>query len=172
MSLGDLRALAHPVRLQIMSLLTGAELTAAEVARELGLTHANSSYHLRNLLAAGLITVAGEEKIRGGMAKRYRYEVRGADSEKPLDPDERRAELAAVANELIRRSAEATFARPAVALMADGDLWVEPEVWKSVRDRIAAAVTDLHHAALPPRTPGTVRTSTTVALYRNAGDPE
>ncbi|AEV81128.1 Arsenical resistance operon repressor [Actinoplanes sp. SE50] len=74
MSLGDasLRALAHPVRLRIMSLLTGAELTAADVARALGITHANASYHLRHLSAGGLIAAAGEEKIRGGLAKRYR----------------------------------------------------------------------------------------------------
>ena len=61
-----LRAVAHPVRLQILSLLTGAELSAAEVARELGLTHANASYHLRVLAEAGEVVVAGEEKIRGG----------------------------------------------------------------------------------------------------------
>ena len=78
MSLGEgrraaLRAMAHPVRLRILSLLTGAALTAAEVARELELTHANASYHLRNLLAGGMIQVDGEEKIRGGVAKRYRY---------------------------------------------------------------------------------------------------
>jgi DNA-binding transcriptional ArsR family regulator len=30
-----MRATAHPVRLQILSLLTGAELSAAEIAREL-----------------------------------------------------------------------------------------------------------------------------------------
>src|SRR4029453_13180152 len=85
MSLGNggktaLRATAHPVRLQIMSLLTGAPLTAAEVARELGLTHANASYHLRTLLAGGLIVPAGGERMRGGLAKRYRYDA-GPDME-------------------------------------------------------------------------------------------
>ena len=44
-----------------MSLLTAAPMTAAEVARELGLTHANASYHLRTQLAGGLIVVDGEE---------------------------------------------------------------------------------------------------------------
>ena len=67
--------MAHPVRLQMLSLLTGSSLTAADVARELGLTHANASYHLRNLLNAGLIRQAGEERIRGGVAKRYRYDA-------------------------------------------------------------------------------------------------
>ncbi|SDT73222.1 ArsR/SmtB family transcription factor [Actinoplanes derwentensis] len=170
MSLGEdrkasLRALAHPVRLQIMSLLTGASLTAADVARELGLTHSNASYHLRNLLAGGLIVVAGEEKIRGGVAKRYRYL---ADRERVCGSrpdDDRRAEFAAIAHELIRRSSQATFTDHG-NLFADGDFWVEPEVWLVIRDRISEAVNDLHRAAQPPRTPGTVRTSTTVAMFQ------
>ncbi|MEO3927265.1 helix-turn-helix domain-containing protein [Micromonosporaceae bacterium B7E4] len=53
-------------------MLTASALTAAQIAHELDLTHANASYHLRHLLAAGLIQVAGEERIRGGAAKRYR----------------------------------------------------------------------------------------------------
>ncbi|MGI5212411.1 winged helix-turn-helix domain-containing protein [Plantactinospora sp. CA-290183] len=48
-----LRALAHPVRLRILSLLTAAALTAAEVARELALTHANASYRARLLPGTG-----------------------------------------------------------------------------------------------------------------------
>ncbi|GAA0426949.1 hypothetical protein Aca07nite_36390 [Actinoplanes capillaceus] len=165
MSLGDaesggtaaLRALAHPIRLQIMSLLTGASLTAAEIARELGITHANASYHLRNLQSGGLIVVAGEEKIRGGVAKRYRYypEIgRG-----PLAPEE----YPVIARELIRRSARGR--RPGPAVVGDGELWVDADVWKEIRDRIGAALVDLHAAAQPPRTPGTIRTSTTVALF-------
>ncbi len=69
----EMRATAHPVRLQMLSLLTGTQLSAAEIARELGITHANASYHLRLLAAAGLVVEAGEEKIRGGIAKRYRH---------------------------------------------------------------------------------------------------
>jgi DNA-binding transcriptional ArsR family regulator len=176
MSLGEgdkaaLRALAHPVRLQIMSLLTGAELTAADVARELGLTHANASYHLRNLLTGGLIVVAGEEKIRGGVAKRYRYEAHRDPIGGPPSDGQRRADYAAIAHELIRRSAKARFAERG-NLLSDGDFWVEPEVWLAIRDRIAEAVDDLHQAARPPRTTGTVRTSTTVAMFAlRADDP-
>ena len=33
--ISELRATAHPLRLQMLSLLTGAEMSAAEVAREL-----------------------------------------------------------------------------------------------------------------------------------------
>ena len=70
-----LRATAHPVRLRILSLLTAEAMSAAEVARALDLTHANASYHLRLLHDAGELVVESEEKIRGGVAKRYRYDA-------------------------------------------------------------------------------------------------
>lgn len=173
MSLGDeadrryaaLRAMAHPARLRILSLLTGSSLTAADVARELGLTHANASYHLRNLLGAGLIAQSGEERIRGGVAKRYRYDAeRDRDRETPQGGDAQRALFATVANELVRRTAAADFS--VRASMTDAELWVDPEVWRDVRDRITQASRDLHAAARPPRTPGAIRTSTTVAMFR------
>ena len=70
-----LRATAHPVRLRILSLLTAEAMSAAEVARALELTHANASYHLRVLHDVGELVVESEEKIRGGVAKRYRYDA-------------------------------------------------------------------------------------------------
>ncbi len=54
-----LRAGAHPVRLRILSLLTGSAMSAAEIARELDLTHANASYHLQVLARAGEVVEAG-----------------------------------------------------------------------------------------------------------------
>ncbi|MFF5084661.1 ArsR/SmtB family transcription factor [Actinoplanes sp. NPDC000266] len=173
MSLGDepgrasLRATAHPVRLQIMSLLTGAPMTAAEVARELGLTHANASYHLRNLLAGGLIVQAGEEKIRGGVAKRYRYDAsrdKGRES-----PEQLRAMFSALGGELIRRTGQGQWdserRRPGATLLADGDFWIDPDKWAELRHRMHELVREIHEAAQPPRTPGTMRTSTTVAMF-------
>jgi DNA-binding transcriptional ArsR family regulator len=169
MSLGDgppeagtvvLRAMAHPVRLRIMSLLTGAPLTAAEVARELGLTHANASYHLRNLLAAGLIVPAGEEKIRGGIAKRYRYD---ASREQWPRTDPSRGFMRAIADELVRRTEKGRWDAPRV--IGDADLWVDPEQWDALRTRMKELVHELHDIAQPPRTPGTLRTSTTVAMF-------
>ena len=70
-----LRATAHPVRLRILSLLTAEAMSAAEVARTLEITHANASYHLRQLHDVGELVVESEEKIRGGVAKRYRYDA-------------------------------------------------------------------------------------------------
>src|ERR671910_926535 len=141
MSLGDaddrgstagLRALAHPVRLRILSLLT----------------RANASYHLRQLLGSGLIEVAGEERIRGGVAKRYRYDV-AADLDRPDRPipegakptAEHRLIYAALAAELRRRSA--AMKRTRHNFLADGEFWVDAEDWIAIRQRIADAGDDL-----------------------------
>jgi hypothetical protein len=50
-------------------------------------------------------------------------------------------------------------------ILADAELWVDPETWRAIRSRVRDAVRDLHDAAQPPRTPGTVRTGTTVAMF-------
>jgi DNA-binding transcriptional ArsR family regulator len=172
----ELRAVAHPTRLRILSLLTGAEMTAAEVARELQLTQANASYHMRQLAAVGQISVAAEERINGGLAKRYRY-VYIADS-KPLQAStagltqlpQRRALAAAVGSELLRR---ANFSRdtPGRSHLTDAELWVTPEVWAEMRERVIAASAQLHEAAQPPRTPGTIRVNATIVLFEMESNP-
>lgn len=169
-STAGLRALAHPVRLQMLSLLTGAQLTAAEIARELGITHANASYHLRHLLSAGEIEVAGQERIRGGVAKRYRHPVEREKHPWPEGPAKDEAlqlTYAAMAVELQRR---ARARAPGPAALTDAELWVDPEVWEAVRANINAASNELHRAARPPRTPGTIRVNATIALFQIKAD--
>jgi DNA-binding transcriptional ArsR family regulator len=160
---GSLRALAHPVRLQMLSLLTGAPMSAAEVARELGLTHANASYHLRQLLAAGQLTEAGEETIRGGRAKRYRYDL---DVKRTTAPDVPSAALyyEALASELVRRARLRT-GLGARGESTDAELWVPPEAWHAALDAVTGAMVALHRAAVPPRSANSVRVSATTALF-------
>jgi DNA-binding transcriptional ArsR family regulator len=158
-----LRALAHPLRLRMLSLLTGTALSAAEVARELGGTHANASYHLRHLRAAGLVEVTEEVTVRGGRARRYRHVPATDQPLRSLRDGDHVVLAAALATELQRRTA---LRRPgAPSPMADAELWVPHEVWRDVCDRVTAAMTDLHAAARPPRASGTVRTSTTVSMF-------
>jgi len=168
-SSAHLRALAHPLRLRMLSLLTGADLSAAEIARELGVTHANASYHLRFLLDAGELEVVGEERIRGGLARRYRHPWRSED--RPARPEgapAERAEAAAMfveaaAEELRRRYARR---RPGTGgLVADGELWVRPEVYAEARDLLERASALLHDAARPPRTEGTEPVSLSVFAF-------
>lgn len=68
-----LRAVAHPLRLRILSLLTGEELSTSELARRLDENPANVGFHLRKLHEAGLVTLVGTQRVRGGTAKIYRH---------------------------------------------------------------------------------------------------
>jgi DNA-binding transcriptional ArsR family regulator len=177
MSLGDrdqervvsLRALAHPVRLQILSLLTGAPMSAAEVARELGLTHANASYHLRQLLGAGQLIEAGEETIRGGRAKRYRYDV-DSPGAKAEDAASRAMFAQALADELVRRAAR--MAPGTKGVSTDAELWVDPDAWAEAVTAVSAVSQSLHRGAGAPRSEGAVHVSITLAMFAMVQPPE
>lgn len=175
MSLGDetpaeqsrasLRAIAHPLRLRMLSLLTGAELSASEVARELEITQANASYHLRTLVAAGHLIESGSVKIRGGVAKKYRY-IAGempVDRQKHSRPSETEWEmwLAAHQTELRRR----LRARSQGVLDTDAEVWLDPEDWQEARDLVQRASRLVHDRAQPPRTPGTDRVNFMAILF-------
>lgn len=174
-----LRAIAHPLRLQMLSLLTGAEMSAAEVARELGISHASASYHLRTLHRTGHIVVADEEQIRGGMAKRYRYAggVTPGPASSPPHPSAPRAveDVVAYAEalgvELKRRLVAAAPARR--QFHSDIEAWVEPEVWAEAVDLLHRASRMLHDRARPPRTAGARHVSvTTWAFPMDERSPE
>lgn len=157
-----LRALAHPLRLRLLSLLTGAPMSAAEVARELDLAHAAVSYHLRQLLAVGLVEVVEERSVRGGKERRYRPT---AHPRRPEDEtvEARQLLTAALSEELRRRSAEVDLDAPST--LGDAELWVTDEVLVEVRDRVREALVLLHDRAHPPRTPGTRRVAATAAVF-------
>ena len=159
-----LRAVAHPLRLQILSLLTGAELSAAEVARELDVTHANASYHLRVLLEAGQLEIASEERIRGGDAKRYRHPWQQHAAHKgEISSKDREGYTRALAEELVRRVRQAVPNR--YGHYTDAELWVTPEDFEAVRASVTAASTRLHESARPPRSEGTRRVALTIAMF-------
>ncbi len=162
----SLRAIAHPLRLQILSLLTGTELSAADVARELDLTHANASYHLRVLLDAGELEIASEERIRGGVAKRYRHpwEKDFGPQQRTVSSEERAMYARAMAEELVRRSRLARTGRVR-SRYSDAELWVTLEDYATVTEAIDRATRTLHGAARPPRSEGTMKVAFSVALF-------
>ena len=50
----SIRALAHPLRLELQSIVgRSGKITAADAARELGISHALASHHLRQTRASG-----------------------------------------------------------------------------------------------------------------------
>jgi DNA-binding transcriptional ArsR family regulator len=154
-----LRALSHPVRLQILSLLTGAAMSSAELARELGLNHAAVSFHVRQLVQAGYLELAESRSVRGGKERRYRYRPSSRGQWEGEDP---RLTVQAAATELGRRLA----AGPTQwRVFGDAELWVDPQVWEDVVSRIGAAIIDLHEAASAPRAEGAVHVSATAMLF-------
>lgn len=164
-----LRALAHPVRLRILSLLTGHAMSSAELARELGMKHAAVSYHVRQLERAGFLEVAETRTVRGGHERRYRYRAGSGGGGQWRQGDDPRLIVRAVVGELSRRLAEGPSYWRA---FADAELWVDPGVWEDARERVRAAMTDLHSAAQPPRSAGSVHVSVTAMLFEvNAEAP-
>ena len=159
-----LRATAHPLRLQMLSLLTGASMSAAEIARELGTTQANASYHLRVLAEAGEVVPDGEENVRGGVAKKYRHPW----AELATATDRPRIDMArhvrTMGQELARRWASK---KPRTrAVMTDAEMWVAPETWEQVFGLLEEASRLVHAEAQRPRTEGTVHVNVQVAAFR------
>ncbi|TQS39703.1 ArsR/SmtB family transcription factor [Cryptosporangium phraense] len=155
-----LRALAHPLRLRMLNLAWPSPMSAAELARELGISHALASQHLRRLIAAELVELAEERNHRGGRERRYRT-VRGT----PLsDQGDDGALLAqALAGTLRERAARRAPDSPGVTV--DGELWVTPEAWADARRKLVEIAEGLHAAAQPPRSAGTVAVGVTVMAF-------
>ena len=167
LEVSSLRALAHPVRLRILSLLTGTQLSATEVSHELGISQANASYHLRQLLSAGQVVVVAERRIRGGIAKIYRH-PHDAPPARSEGEQEERLFWQALAIELGRRAARRRRVRNGSS--TDAELWVDRQVWEEIVTATSELSRRLHAAARPPGTEGTIRTSTTVAMFEMEPD--
>lgn len=161
-----LRALAHPTRLRMIALMWATPQSAAELARELGVSQALASHHMRTLDAAGLVELAETRSRRGGTERRYRA-VRGT----PLSDQEAGSVLLAetLAANLRERAARRLPDSPGVT--SDLELWLTPEEWESARARLAALVAEMHDAGRPPHAPGTVRIGGTVMVFPTA-DPD
>lgn len=165
--LDELRATAHPIRLRLLSLLTGVAMSAAEAGRELGLSQATASYHLRVLERVGLVAVVDEVRIRGGDAKRYRHlssaQPFPLEASPVVEDDEERAQyVEALIDELRRRSRQRISGQQ---VSTDAELWVDAKTWQRVVNHVGQASAFLHAAAQPPRTPGTRPVSMTAALF-------
>lgn len=155
-----LRALAHPVRLRMLSLLWSAPLSAAALARELAISHALASQHLRRLDAAGLVELADVRARRGGRERRYRA-VRGPWLTEQQEGQPLLAE--SLARNLLDRVADRAPGTSGVT--TDAELWVSPDAWAAARRRLHAIMTELHDAAQPPHAPGTVRVGATLMAF-------
>jgi DNA-binding transcriptional ArsR family regulator len=157
----QLRALSHPVRLRILSLLTGRAMSSAELARELDMNHAAVSFHVRQLADAGYLELVETRSVRGGQERRYRQRF---GSQAQWEHEDPQLTVRAVTEEVTRRLADGPNTW---RLFGDAELWVDPNLWNDVVGRIAAAVKELHDAATPPHTERAVRVSVTTMLFQS-----
>lgn len=164
--LDGLRVVAHPLRLRLLSLLTGQSLSAAEAARELGETQANVSYHLRRLAQAGLVELVEETSVRGGLAKRYRHHPASGEALTPGDLDAHRALMRSLAGELVRRAAGYRADSPMV--FTDAEVWVSDDAWQHIQELTRALGTAIHDAAGSLDDAHPVRIGATLAVFELA----
>ncbi|GIG68723.1 winged helix-turn-helix domain-containing protein [Phytomonospora endophytica] len=159
-----LRALANPLRIRIVSLLTGTAMSATEVADELGIAHGSASYHLRQLAAAGFLRRADPDPAartgRGQPPRRYTYDP---SNEERLDRSGGAPALVheAVAADQRRRLAAMTARR----ITADAEVWLPRESWERAVALVEEAVRLVHDRAGEPHTDDSVRVSMTASLF-------
>jgi DNA-binding transcriptional ArsR family regulator len=116
----ELRALAHPLRLELFERLREGPSTASRLGRELGESSGATSYHLRVLARAGL--VAEDEELRHGRTRWWRRRWPRGQRYLVLASDAEDAEGRALAAEL--RSAFAARDEEVLRRFATG----EPEL--------------------------------------------
>nr|WP_246425692.1 helix-turn-helix domain-containing protein [Streptomonospora nanhaiensis] len=166
-----MRLFAHPLRLRLLSLLTGGAMSAAEAARELGETQANVSYHMRRLHQGGLLELAEEVSVSGGRARRYRHNPDSGPAATAAAPpatrDEHRLLVEALAAELHRRTDRRRTEVP--GHFTDAEVWIPAEEWAALRAAFDALGARVHGCALPPRSPGAVHLSASLLLFQMAG---
>jgi DNA-binding transcriptional ArsR family regulator len=86
------RVVAHPLRVQALSILTERPASPKELAAALGSPVGNVSYHVRELEEAGMIELVEEKKRRGAIEHFYRAITRpnlDAEEWEILTPDDR-----------------------------------------------------------------------------------
>jgi len=167
-ALSGLRLIAHPLRLRMLSLLTGATLSAAEIARELGESQPNVSYHLRRLADGGLVRLVDQQKVRGGIAKRYTHDSDSAEGMSRSTTGELGELLSVLAHEMTRRGA--LYREGSTHAFTDAHVAVSVED----RDLLEAATRDLgrriHAAATADGDGARVFVSATLMLFETTGD--
>ncbi|MGW2786671.1 helix-turn-helix domain-containing protein [Streptomyces populi] len=152
-----LRALAHPVRVQLLGLLRAhGPATATQLAGRLALTSGATSYHLRQLAAAGFVA---EDVERGNARERWWRSVHqltrfSSEELAECEPDAAMAYLQSVHNAYTMRSQQAlnglqTLPRPwrEAFDMSDASLRLTPAEAQKLRDEIWLVVDRYRRAA-------------------------
>ncbi|WP_432665739.1 helix-turn-helix domain-containing protein [Wukongibacter baidiensis] len=68
--LEQIKAIAHPYRLEIIESFEEAPATAKQIADKMGEPHAKVNYHIKTLLKVGILELI-EEKVKLGIVEKY-----------------------------------------------------------------------------------------------------
>jgi DNA-binding transcriptional ArsR family regulator len=79
------KALAHPLRIQILGLLENRVASPAQIAAELGSSLSLTAYHVRKLNDLGLVQLVERQQHRGAVAHYYTAAVRPRFSDATWD---------------------------------------------------------------------------------------
>lgn len=157
-----LRAFADPLRTRILSRLAGEALSAAELAREWGISQALVSYHLRRLLAADLLELAGERPNRGAIERFYRAREPAVSRALP-DNQEMPLIVEAILTEVARRRMNLDQSRR--SYVSDAELWVTPDAMQSAQNEIERLLQRLIGSAVAATTPGAIKVSMSAIIF-------
>ena len=158
-----LRLVAHPLRLRLLSLLTGRAMSAAEAARELGETQANISYHIRRLADGGLLELVDEVVVRGGVAKRYTHNPDSGEAFTDSDRESFLSLMGAVAHQLTGRAP--LYRENTAFVFTDAHLSIPAAEWPRVQELARELGRVIHELAERPAGGNAVSASLTVAAF-------
>jgi DNA-binding transcriptional ArsR family regulator len=169
-----IRALAHPLRLQILDLLGDhGQLTATQVSELVGESPANCAFHLRTLEHYGYIEEAGGGKGR----ERPWKEVNGYQFHDTVGADDetvsaiRAARAAREQRERARREAwearepTAPLAWREAAFEARFETWLTPAELRQVSHVVGAAIMQIIENRSPVRAPEAARVQLSVSGF-------
>lgn len=177
------KAFAHPLRIQILSLLENRVASPVQIAAELGAGLSHTSYHVRQLKSFGLVRLVKRRMQRGAVEHYYTAVVR------PTIPDTawnripefvRRAlvggKIAQVGNEVTTAANRGGFDREGV-VTSRTRLRLSPEGWRKINKEFEKtleridAIAEADHEAIA-RDPDTeIIEATAVHLFFESPSP-
>jgi DNA-binding transcriptional ArsR family regulator len=141
------KVVAHPLRVQALSVLTERPASPKELAAELGAPVGNVSYHVRELEDVGLIELVDEKKRRGAVEHFYRAIARpllSADEWEQLSLDDRQGFSAWIIQLLLADASQAlaagTFDARSDRHLSRTPLLVDEEGWRELVEIQATAL--------------------------------
>jgi DNA-binding transcriptional ArsR family regulator len=143
------RALAHPLRLQILSIVEQRTASPKELAQEIGAPLTHVSYHVRQLAELGVIKLVRTTPRRGAVEHHYRMEARPSITNEAWREAPEIAKQALVGAVLGQVSAQVNAAAAEAGFSRDGGhlsrlpLELDEKGWAEASKLIDALTADL-----------------------------